>query len=331
MSASGTGHRNGRGAATGWRELLLGLARMSRPDQLLLVAVVYALGTAIALAQGVTPDTSVFLGGLGGVLFVAASIHYANEYADYETDRLTERTPFSGGSGALVEYDLPRRLPLVAAVVTFVIGLAIAVACTVHGQPVVGVGVLLFGAVFGWMYSLPPLALAWNGLGELGNAMLGGLALPAYGYATQTGRVDATIVLACLPFALLTFANLLDTTWPDREADAAVGKETLATRWSPRRLHALYILAVASAFALLVALAGGVLPTVVAYGSFLALPFAVWGTVTYTRKRSPFPTVAAMVVLVVVQLVGWAVVAGYVPPDALSPPASVVSLCPPFA
>lgn len=287
-----------------------GLARMSRPDQLLLVAFVYTLGTVMALAWGTPFDRQGYLSGLAALVLVAASIHYANEYADYETDALTERTPFSGGSGALVELDLPRRLPRDAAAVTLLLGAGLALACLLHGQTVVGIGVLAFGVVFGWMYSLPPLALAWNGLGEIDNAALGGMALPLYGFTVQAGTLTVGAVLAFLPFTLLVFVNLLDTTWPDREADAAVGKETLATRWPTERLRLTYAGVVLLAFALLPLLAGTVLPPLVAYGSFLALPFLAWGAARYTRDRSPFPTVAGMVLFAVVQFGAWARIAG---------------------
>jgi 1,4-dihydroxy-2-naphthoate octaprenyltransferase len=118
-------------------------------------------------------DRQGYLGGLAALLLVAASIHYANEYADHETDALTDRTPFSGGGGALVELPVPRRLARDAAAVTLVAGVGLAVACLLHGQTVLGIGVLLLGAVRGWQYSFPPLRLAWNGVGEVDNALLG--------------------------------------------------------------------------------------------------------------------------------------------------------------
>lgn len=101
------------------------------------------------------------------------------------------------------------------------------------------------------------------------------------------------------------FANLLATQWPDRWADAAVGKRTLVTRWSPRRLKLLYVGAVYLAFGTLPVLAGGALPAVVAAASAVVLPVSVWDAAGYTERRVPFPSVAAMVALVVVQLLAW--------------------------
>jgi len=64
----------------------------SRPAQLLLIVGVYLLGATIAVANGASPaPRPLLLGGLPLVV-LAASVHYANEYADYETDARTERT-----------------------------------------------------------------------------------------------------------------------------------------------------------------------------------------------------------------------------------------------
>ncbi|WP_254823992.1 prenyltransferase [Haloglomus halophilum] len=283
----------------------------SRPDQLLLVVAVYAMGATIAVAQGAALSAGAALAGLAALLPTAASIHYANEYADYETDALTDRTPFSGGSGGLHEARLPKRLARDAMLATAVVAALVAGLLWATGAlPTVAAAVLVVSAVLGWGYSLPPLALAWNGLGELDNAVLGGLLLPHYGAAALAGSFELAVCLAVLPFTALVFVNLLATQWPDRRADAAVGKRTLPTRWSPARLRVAYVAGTVVAFGSLAALWGRVIPPLVAGATLLALPFVAWGAATYTRDEWPFPTVAAMVVAAVAQLLAWAVVAG---------------------
>ncbi|WP_276259236.1 prenyltransferase [Haloglomus litoreum] len=287
------------------------LWRASRPDQLLLVVAIYAMGATIAVARGAPLSVEATLAGLAALLPTAASIHYANEYADYETDALTDRTPFSGGSGGLHAARLPRRLARDATLATAALAvLATAWLWLAGPLPTVAVAVLAVSAVLGWGYSLPPLALAWNGLGELDNAVLGGLLLPHYGAAALAGTFDLAVCLAVLPFTALVFVNLLATQWPDRRADAAVGKRTLPTRWSPGCLRAAYLAGVVVAFGSLAALWGRVIPSLVAGATLLALPLVAWGAATYTRDEWPFPTVAAMVVAAVAQLLAWAVVAG---------------------
>lgn len=277
---------------------------MSRPSQLALIALVYTLGALVAL-QTTQLDLPSLLGGLAALLPVAVSVHYVNEYADFETDRLTERTPFSGGSGALQRMDLPRRFAWRAAWPALGVGVTAAILCVTHGFTLVTLGLLGSIAVFGWQYSVGPLALVWRGFGEVTNAVLGGLLLPLYGAATQTGSITLTVALAMVPFTLLVLVNLLATHWPDRDADASVGKSTLPTRWRPAKLRRAYAGLTAAAALALVALTGSVLPPLVSVASLPAFVLAGWGFRRYTRQRSPFPAVAAMVALALGQTAAW--------------------------
>jgi 1,4-dihydroxy-2-naphthoate octaprenyltransferase len=84
------------------------------------------------------------------------------------------------------------------------------------------------------------------------------------------------------------------TAWPDRVADGATGKRTLQVRLQPMHLRAIYS---ASVVAWATALAIATWSAAIPYGLvvFAILP-AVWlGWAWYTRRRSPWPSVAAMV------------------------------------
>ncbi|WP_396612298.1 prenyltransferase [Haloferax sp. S1W] len=279
---------------------------MARPEQVLLMALVYALGVAVAVARG----SSLNVGHLGiafaAFVPVALTIHYANEYADYETDLLADRTWFSGGSGALARTGLPRSLARRAMVASGTLSVVV-----VAGGFVVGVlstaevVLLLTIGVLGIEYSLPPLAFAWRGVGAFDNAFLGGLLLPAYGVLAASGSLGVGEFVPFVPFALLVFVNLLATTWPDREPDATVGKRTLVTRLSPQRLRVLHVSGVVVAYGSLLAITGTAIPVVVTLATLLALPFSVWGAIRYTHVRSPFPAVAAMVVAAAAQFLAW--------------------------
>jgi 1,4-dihydroxy-2-naphthoate octaprenyltransferase len=282
------------------------LAAMSRPEQLLLMAAVYAAGLAAAVERGAPVGIDRAVVGFLVYLPVAASVHYANEYADYGTDLLTERTPFSGGSGALARTGLSRRLPLRAAVVSLTLGtVAVAGAVATGWVSASAAGVLAVIAVLGWQYSVGPLALAWRGWGELDNAFLGGVALPVYGVAVAAGTVRPWAVLAFVPFGCVVFVNLLATTWPDRRADAAVGKDTLATRLAPRTLRRLYAAGALAAVGTMALVHGGPVPAAVCVATAVPLAGLVVGWARYTRQRSPFPTVATMVAVGLVQAAVW--------------------------
>jgi len=287
-------------------QTITALFKMSRPAQLLLLSGVYLFGSVITLAMGTPKYLNTFAAGLLAFILTSASIHFANEYADFETDALTERTPYSGGSGALPASGLPRRTALVAAWVSLFVASIVAFNFWKNGLlPPMALGILALGAIFGWMYSLPPLALAWHGWGEVTNAFLGGMLVPVYAYSVQTGTISREIFLASLPFCLLVFNNLLATQWPDRIADAAVGKRTLVTRWPARRLRWLYLASASIAYLSLLLYQGSVFPSAVVWSSFLALPVVLWGAFDFTHRRSPFSSVAAMVFLLIVQTAAW--------------------------
>lgn len=283
--------------------------RMSRPLQVVAVILVYSLGALIAASVGHKIVGKIFWPGLAALLPVSISIHYANEYADFETDGRTIRTPFSGGSGALHETRTNKSVAIIGAWGALLLGAGVATNALLQGGLTLApLFVLGLGAFFGWMYSLPPLALAWRGWGELTNALLGGVVLPVYGYAVQSSRVDWQVVVGCLPFAGLVFINLLATTWPDREADKTVGKFTLATRWSIPRLRLTYAAVAGLSFVVLPFLVGNILPLPVVLGSLPVLPLVFWGVRSYTRSTNPFPTVAAMSLMLIVQLIAWGTV-----------------------
>jgi 1,4-dihydroxy-2-naphthoate polyprenyltransferase len=282
------------------------VALMTRPSQLLLLEVVALLGVSLARARGADTDPATLAAGLLLVLPVSASVHLANEYADHETDARTSRTPFSGGSGALSRTGLGREIALSAALGAAAIGLAGTLAAAALGTiPVPAAAILLVGTVVGWSYSVGPFPLAWHGLGEGTNALLGGMLMPLFGVALVGGALDGLALAAFAPLTLVVAANLLATTWPDRAADASVGKRTLATRWPASRLRLLYAALALGALAILVVQATGPLPVVVVAAGLSAAPLLAVGFATYTRIESAAATVGAMVWLVVAQLVAW--------------------------
>lgn len=274
--------------------------RLTRPDQVLLIIVVYIVGGLMGRASSGSADLGPLVVGAALVVLVAISVHAANEYADVETDALTTRTRFSGGSGAISSHGLPRSWALwitaIAGMSSIALSIGAALLQLVPG--VVSVGLVL-GLVLGWEYSLPPLALSRRGLGEVTNAALGGLLLPVTGAAAMGASVGAAAA-AFVPFALLAFVNLLETQWPDRVADRAAGKHTLTSRLSLGALRLLAAVTALSAYASLV-----FLPPAVAWATLIALPFSLWGVVTLGR-RPPGPSVMAMVVAIIAQGAAWA-------------------------
>lgn len=277
---------------------------MSRPDQLLLIAWLYGVGITIAVVESASVQSRPAVVGAAALLVTAASVHYANEYADVETDRLTEQTRFSGGSGVLAAGTLSRSVAWTATVVTGVVGIALALGGVAVGLvPWSALALLLAIAVLGWAYSLGP-ALARRGVGELDNTILGGILLPLYGAAIVDGA-SVQVALAVVPFTLLIVPNLLATHWADREADAAVGKRTLAVRLSRRQLQFTHALFSAAFPVAVLALWDWVLPTLVVVASLPVLPISAVAVYWFTRRHSPAPSVIAMVACAVLQGFAW--------------------------
>lgn len=286
--------------------LALGLWRMARPLQLVAFFILYATGLFVGINDGTSISWMRSSLGLLPLLIAGASIHYSNEYADIETDKLTQRTPYSGGSGVLAEGLVSRRMAKWGMWILLIIALLVSGVFVLLGEltPTAFI-VLLLGLVFGWMYSLPPLKLGWRGWGELDNAILGGVLLIIYGFAVVTDTVSLKAVLMCLPFTGLVFINLLATTWADREADRIVGKNTLTTRMSISALRRLYAVVAFLSYTLLIFFANQIIPIAIVIGGLFIIPIVVWGYMRYTRIRSPHPTVYAMVAMLLVYFVGW--------------------------
>ena len=278
--------------------------RMARPSQILLIALVFSWGILMALVRGTSWSSLSYLIGLGAAILISVSIHFVNEYADYETDKLTVRTLYSGGSGALQDSGLNKNLAFRGAIPPVILGFTIAVLGLISGHLSRQALYLLgLATLFGWGYSLKPMKLAWRGWGELDNALLGAWLLPIYGYAVINQRVDTFIMAAAAPFAMLAFVNLLATHWADRDADQSVGKFTLVTKLSIPQLRFLYLLTTLGAYTCVYWYSQ--YPPLVKLSSLIVVPVSVWGFVTFTKQHNPAPSVFAMIAFLLVQIVSW--------------------------
>jgi len=279
------------------------MAVMTRPTQIALIIVIALNGVLLATwrAPGSLDDgLGVAVAALLLTVLTAVAVHLANEAADHETDRLTERTQFSGGSGALEASGLDPRAPLAIGLAVAVVVVVVAIAATATGLlvPVAAV-LLLLGLVGGLAYSLPPLEVMRRGWGEPFNALLGSLLLPLFTLAAVAGTVALLDAIAFLPFFFVTLASVMATAWPDRAADAATGKVTMQVRFAPATLRRVHLLA-SGAFvvATFVATAAGAMPLSLA--GLLVLPWLVVGISRYTRTESPLANVSAMVGLTLI-------------------------------
>ncbi len=281
-----------------WRALVA----MARPSQIALVGLVAANGMLLGVWQGAAAGLSVVTVALAATLtlLAAAAVHLANEAADAETDRLTIRTPYSGGSGALQASGLDRRRSLWLALGLAAVVAGAAVAAGLSGVlSVVASALLLAGLLGGLAYSLPPVSAMRRGWGEPLNALLGGMLLPLFGVAVVAGDISVDAMIAFLPFVFVVLLSVMSTAWPDRVADAATGKRTMQVRRSPGELR-LIALAATLAFGVATLLSAATAALPYAMAGLLVAPFLVEALLRYTRDERPAAAVAAMVGLGVI-------------------------------
>ncbi len=209
---------------------LVAFVRLARPPFLIGGFTGFALGAAVARFDGHAPAWPAYLWGQLLVTSFHLMVHFANDYFDQETDALTERTLWSGGSGVLPAGELPPWVALAAALACAAGGLAATVHAALTGDPLVAaIGVAI--AVLAWCYSAPPVRLLARGLGELDTIVVVAFLVPLAGYATFAQALAPHVLLAALPGACAMFAMMLCVEIPDARADTMTRKRNLVVRW----------------------------------------------------------------------------------------------------
>jgi len=242
------------------------------------------LGTAIAAYEVGRVDWRAY----AVVQFVVTSFqvmtHYANDYFDRRCDVLAERTPYSGGSGVLVDGALPAAVALRAAFVAAASG-TLGTCVLAAGHRPAAAALALAIAILAWAYSAPPVRLLARGLGEIDTALIVAVLVPVCAFAAQGAPPDLRLVASTLPGAAAMLAMMLAVEYPDLTADAAGGKRNLVVRLGGARARPLGVAFVALAYAALAtAPALGAPPGYVLLGA-VSLP-AGWSLAwTFSQRR----------------------------------------------
>ncbi|OOZ44333.1 prenyltransferase [Solemya velum gill symbiont] len=206
-------------------EALLLTTRSARPPFLILTLSCISLGVAIALS---TPGVDVHLVDVFLILLAGIASHISvnafNEYFDFRSglDELTERTPFSGGSGLLPTHPDLDNNALLMAIVSLAACIGIGLYFTaIHGMvPLVigAVGVLLIITYTHLITRSPFSSLLAPGI-AFGPLMIIGSVY------VLSGSISTTAIIASLiPFFLVNNLLLLNQ-YPDVEADIQVGRK----------------------------------------------------------------------------------------------------------
>lgn len=195
------------------------------------------LGTCIAWYYGDFHLGHALLAGFG-LLLAHISVDVLNEYYDYRSgvDLRTQRTPFSGGSGALPQGLVTPRQALWLGVGTLIAIIPIGVYFTLTKGWALA-PLLVVAAALIVLYTPLILKMGWPewapGLG-LGS-------LPILGaFFIQTGEYTLPVIIASIPSGILVHNLLLLNEFPDVEADASANRRTLPIVAGKRKASLFY-------------------------------------------------------------------------------------------
>jgi 1,4-dihydroxy-2-naphthoate polyprenyltransferase len=243
----------------------------TRPQFLVLSLALVLLGTSIAYKDGYF-DVSKFLLTAIGLLLAHASVNVLNDYFDFKSglDSQTTPTPFSGGSGILIQGLLKPesvyRFGLVLLLGAFFIGIYLTV--------ISGWQLLIFVFIGGLFIYFYTTFLTKKLAGELG-AGLGLGTLPVIGtYFIQTGSFNYEILLVSLIPGLLTANLLFLNEFPDFDADKTVNRYNLVIALGKKNASILYVLIVSCVYLMII---GAVITGIMPYQALLALITIIFG------------------------------------------------------
>lgn len=221
---------------------------------LLLTPICLSLGIVLAYHDIGFIDIDRLLLILLGGLSAHASVNLFNEYSDYQSglDKLTKKTPFSGGSGGLLIYPealhTVHKWAIIALLVCMAIGLYFVFTVSLLLLPLGLVGILLVVFYTEQVNRWPWLCLIAPGL-AFGPVMVVGA------YIALTGQINETVILVSMvPFLLVNNLLLLNQI-PDIEADQHVGRKHVPIRYGWQISLLVYGLFASAAVAILYFLA----------------------------------------------------------------------------
>lgn len=228
---------------------------LGRPKFLAYSLACQSVGTLVAALQGNHIDLASF-GLLQSTIWLThLGTHYINEYGDYEVDMLNANAgAWTGGSKVLKNGVIHRNTALTIGK-TLLGAATVAGACCVARYASIRLNVPLpnplslsslasyvrsvlastpwtfvsFGLSTFFVaaaYSLPPLRLSANALGEVCVAYVLTFATPAVGCLMQDGHVTLGFVKLLLPLMLANLSRMIVMNIPDREGDSKGGKTT---------------------------------------------------------------------------------------------------------
>jgi 1,4-dihydroxy-2-naphthoate octaprenyltransferase len=209
---------------------LIKIARLGRLHFLFAGLLVYILGSLVAVLYDASFSAGRLAFGYLVLLPAHLSVSYSNDYFDADVDKFNKPTPFTGGSGVLVDSPHLRSFSKWFAIALIALSLLMSLAfIIVYSYPGWLLGYVLLGNLLGWFYTAPPVKLAYRGLGELSTAIAIGL-IAGMGYLVMMGQLNGDVLVFAVPVFAYGLAFIVAVEIPDLEADRLGSKRTLITK-----------------------------------------------------------------------------------------------------
>ena len=224
---------------------LSAVVQSMRPPFLVLTPVCVFAGVSTVVAKQGLLEPYLLILALLGALLAHIGVNTLNEYYDFRSglDLSTERTPFSGGSGALPQHPEAEvavlAVGLAATAATFLIGVFFLWKQGPGIVPIGIAGVLLMVTYTNWINRRPYLCLIAPGAG------FGFLMVVGTQYVLQGAFTLQPWIVAAIPFFLVNNLLLLNQ-YPDIQADAKAGRNHFPIAYgiqASNRVYGFFVLA----------------------------------------------------------------------------------------
>ena len=251
---------------------------LMRPGSLILVVLMYSLGTGIADFLGLPIDLPAYWLGLSSsVLLMLSSQLLDLFFRTYEPETvkpIQETIKQKKPELSLIDF---RRLMLQAAITTLTI-VAVLTVLLIAQERVNPAALSILGISFilTFFYAVPPITLSRKGLGEVIETILIANLIPAFGLLLQTSEIHRLLFMLTVPLTALMLTMWLALALPDYGKDITHGRMNMMTSmgWERGMWFHNFLIILAYALLILAFILG--LPWRLVWPGLLTLPIGVY-------------------------------------------------------
>lgn len=248
---------------------LLTIVRLARPLLLMLAALTYVLGTAIARYLGKPPTLAVFWLGLIGILLAQASMSLLVEvFRPADEPIVQDETP----TERKAIYDASLYVSIAALAAASFIAVILFQDGSLRPPALAFLGISLVLLV---LYSVPPVRLFDKGLGEVLLALHLAYVIPSIGFLLEAGDYHRLLNVVVIPLTFLAFAAFLALDFPTYAEDLKYGRRTLLMHIGWERAVPLHHGLIVAGYALFACAPLLGYTYALLWPAFLTLPFAI--------------------------------------------------------